>query len=50
VSEETVDRIMDWIDPAAFFVGVVLGSIGVLAASYGKLDARLARIRERAKK
>jgi hypothetical protein len=51
MSEEAVDRIMDWVGPAAFFLGIVVGGVGVFAVTYeglGTLRARLKSGRHKA--
>ena len=45
VSEDTVDRIMDWVGPAAFLLGISLGGLVVFAWIHDRLDTLLARFR-----
>ena len=47
VPEPSVDRIMDWVGPAAFLLAILLGCVGVFAASYDKVNALLARFRSK---
>jgi len=47
MSEDAVDRITDWVGPAAFFLGILLGGIGILAVMHDKLAVLLARFRSK---
>ena len=42
---DTVDRIMDWVGPAAFFLGIVVGGVGAFAVMYDRIDALRTRLR-----
>jgi hypothetical protein len=45
VPQDTVDGMMDWIGPAAFSIGVLLGSVVALAFIHDRLGALRARVR-----
>jgi hypothetical protein len=47
VPADNVDTIMDWLAPAAFAIGIVLGGIVALAVIHDKLDTLLVRLKIR---